>query len=215
MNEDRFRTAFPNSEALSRESLERLAALDELFAAVSEGQDPALVFGIPEEELAQVEYRVLGRLGLNSVEEKLDDLEEEFDNNDTVSMMLAELLSDVTATEAWLTTTPVVALRAQGPVSVKPLDVSVPELVRFGYQPMIEINGEVDTTAQSAEVTVSITPVADPGAKPERLALTIKTPDGTQRNARINRYGMATVTRIPLTETSPRDFTLSWRRLRP
>lgn len=116
-------------------------------------------------------------------------------------------LSVADEVEAWLAQAPLAAVRVRGPISMPTLDKSVPELEDYGYEPIIEIDADVDSTNHEAEITLVLRPVRD---NPHPLRAVITCGDGTVRSAEVGPYGLAKLAAIPITDATPGDLTFAF-----
>ncbi|WP_028804783.1 hypothetical protein [Streptomyces sp. 142MFCol3.1] len=116
-------------------------------------------------------------------------------------------LSVADEVEAWLAQAPLAAVRVRGPISMPTLDKYVPELEDYGYEPTVEIDADVDSTNHEAEITLVLRPVRD---HPQPLQAVITSGDGTTRTAQVGPYGLAKLTAVPISETTPRDLTITF-----
>jgi hypothetical protein len=91
------------------------------------------------------------------------------------------------------------------------LDKSVPELEDYGYEPTIEIDADVDSSRQEAEITLVLRPTKD---TPQPLRAMITCGDGTIRSAEVGPYGLAKLTAVAVTEATPGDLIFTFVRSR-
>ncbi|MEU3050345.1 hypothetical protein ABZ705_28215 [Streptomyces sp. NPDC006984] len=110
--------------------------------------------------------------------------------------------------EAWLAQAPLENVRERGEsLTMPPIVVAATELTDYGYEPSAEIDADVDSTTGEAQITVVLRPVRE---EPTPLQVAITSSDGSTRSARVDEYGFAKVTGVPVTQTTPRDLTFTF-----
>lgn len=129
-----------------------------------------------------------------------------FEQAEAEAEAVYELVAEVTLNEVagWLAKAPVEAVRSHGAMSVQTIDRTVPELTAAGYAAEVEFDADVDSDARLAEVSVTMRPITD---DPVVLVVRVVGSDGSAHSARVNRYGLAIATGVPIDDTTPLQVT--------
>ncbi|GIF42667.1 hypothetical protein [Actinoplanes xinjiangensis] len=138
---------------------------------------------IPESEMTEAQRRALSVLNRSattvSAEDSLDSV---------ATITLAEI-------EEWLRQAPQEAVLARGSMSVPLINKVVGNVADYGYAPEAEIEGDIDSEAGTAEITVVLYAVREDPV-PVRVVLTLA--DQSTRTASVDEFGLAMFPDVPL-----------------